>query len=125
MFLRHLFADTVKLEGAKYAAAFSPWCEFDIGTMSGNISIDDWNESGRLELVDSNAKYNAESWQDLYDRVVDLYEEIERSEVENILIVAHSGVYHQLYRYKNNDLDFRKKVPTPQNCEIVVLKDEA
>lgn len=98
--------------------------EFNIGTMSGNISLADWQESGRLELVDNNKKYGAESWQELYDRVVNLYQELEQSEVENILIVAHSGVYHQLYRYKNKDLDFRKKVPTPQNCEVIVLKDE-
>ena len=98
--------------------------EFDIGTMSGNISLDDWKASGRLELVDNNEKYKAESWQELYDRVINLYQELEQSEVENILIVSHSGVYHQLYRYKNNDLDFRKKVPTPQNCEVIILKNE-
>ena len=99
--------------------------EFDIGTMSGSISIEDWNVFGRLELVDNNAKYNAESWQDLYNRVVDLYQELENSHFENILIVAHSGVYHQLYRYKNKTLNFKQEVPTPKNCEIVVLKDEA
>lgn len=99
--------------------------ELDIGTMSGKISLDDWKVSGRLEILENYDKYNAESLQELYDRVINLYQELENSHYENILIVSHSGVYHKLYRYKHNFMDFKQKAPTPKNCEIVVLKDEA
>ena len=98
--------------------------ELDIGTMAGNISIDDWKNFGRIEILDNFRKYNAESMQELYNRVVNFYQEIENSQYENILIVSHSGVYHKVYRYLHNLMDFRVKAPTPKNCEIVVLKNE-
>lgn len=66
-------------------------------------------------------KYNAESFQDLYDRNIDFFKEIENSD-KNILIVSHSGVWKMLYRYVNG-LSIDVKVEPIGNGEVKILKE--
>lgn len=66
-------------------------------------------------------KYNAESEEDLYIRNIDFFKEIEKSD-KTILIVAHRGIYKNLYRYINN-LSLSDKVAVPGNSEVKTLKD--
>ena len=66
-------------------------------------------------------KYNAESEEDLHIRNIDFFKEIEKSD-KTILIVAHRGIYKNLYRYINN-LSLSDKVAVPGNSEVKTLKD--
>ncbi len=66
-------------------------------------------------------KYNAESFQDLYDRNIDFFKEIENSD-KNILIVSHSGVWKMLYRYVHG-LSIDDKVESIGNGEVKILKN--
>ncbi len=82
-----------------------------------------YSEATKEEIEDFTKnphKYNAESFQDLYQRNINFYKDIENSD-KNILIVSHSGVWKMLYRYTHN-LSLDDNVEEIKNCEIKYLK---
>lgn len=67
-------------------------------------------------------KYGAETDEELYQRVISFYKEIENKK-GNILIVSHGGVYKCIYRYINKIPNFNVSIKSLKNCEYVKLKD--
>jgi len=91
--------------------------EFFAGAKQGTIE-ENWDKEHKSEFVMDPEKYGAESHEDFYNRVVEVFKEIQTLN-KNVLIVSHCGVYRNIYRYKNNITDFTKKFYVIRNCEIV------
>lgn len=82
-----------------------------------------YSESTQEEIEDfmkNPHKYQAEDFQDLYNRNVEFFKAIEKSKL-NILIVSHSGVWKMLKRYVLG-LDINDEVENIENCEVKILK---
>ncbi len=90
------------------------------GTAQGKC-MKDWTEEMHQELHNFPERFSAESVESLCGRVEDFFKEIENSN-ENILIVAHGGVYRALYRYLNNIEWFDFQFKGIENATAVKVK---
>lgn len=95
--------------------------EFYAGSRQGE-DFYSWSEEKIKAFRESPESFGAESNIDFFTRVVEFFSEVENDD-RNILIVSHGGVYKNIYRYLHNITDFLQKFPTPENCEVVKLKD--
>ena len=94
--------------------------ELHMGSVQGK-TIDECSAE-ELEVAFENPEKNGgESLKDLCERVVAVYEEVEKLN-KNVLIVAHGAVYRALYRYLNNIEGYALDVDTPPNATIIELK---
>ena len=93
--------------------------EQDAGTATGR-KYSETTEEEIEDFTNNPHKYNAESYQDLYNRNVDFFKEIENS-TKNILLLSHSGVWKMLFRYVRH-LSLDDKVEEIKNCEVKILK---
>lgn len=80
----------------------------------------DITEEMKTDFFNDPHKFNAESEEDLYQRTIQFFKNIENVN-KNILIVAHRGNYKAIYRYLNK-LSSSEKVEGINNCEIKILK---
>ena len=99
----------------EYYAGLKQGCKFD--------SCDRKSKSSVIEAVDNPENFNAETYSQFYNRVIQFFREIEKSK-DNILIVAHGGIYRNIFRYLNNITDCKEKFPMANNCEIIELGKE-
>lgn len=95
--------------------------EQDAGEATGIYEKDVTREMFE-DFLNAPHKYKAESSEELYNRIIDFYKEIENSE-QNILIVAHRGNWRMIHRYINKIEDLNSELADPNNSEIKVLKD--
>ena len=94
--------------------------EIYMGSLQGRFFKDLSEEEQKLAFTKPEY-FGGETHDDLCKRVVSFFKKIEDSS-ENILIVAHGGIYRALYKHLNNldSLEFNLR-PIP-NAEIVLLK---
>ena len=95
--------------------------EFYSGAVQGT-KMKEWSEQMRKDYFDFPEKFGAETWQAFYDRVVSFFKEIQNSH-KTILIVSHSGVYRNIYRYLNNIKDFHFDLDEIKNASIVEIDE--
>lgn len=87
-----------------------------------NQNFNLWPEEKQKEFRIHPEDFGAEPNQDFYERVKSFCESYENCK-ENILIVSHGGVYKNIYRYYNNITDFSINFPTPETCEMILIKE--
>ena len=95
--------------------------EFYAGIRQGE-DFYSWSEDRIKAFKECPESFGAESNIDFFTRVIEFFSEIE-DEDKNILIVSHGGVFKNIYRYLHGITDFMQKFPTPENCEVVKMKD--
>lgn len=93
--------------------------ELFAGSMQG-MCLNTLSTDEKQEYMNNPKKFNAESWQEFYDRVVSFFKEIEHSE-KNILIVSHGGVYRNIYKYLNNIKGFHFELEDIKNSKVIIL----
>lgn len=103
-----IYDDRIK----EYYAGLKQGCKFD--------SCDIGSKSSVIEAIDNPEEFRAETYLQFYNRVIQFFKEIEKSK-ENVLIVAHGGIYRNIYRYFNNITDCKEKFSMVKNCEIIAL----
>ncbi|MBO5394783.1 MAG: histidine phosphatase family protein [Clostridia bacterium] len=96
----------------EYYAGSKQGCKFE--------SFDSKSKSSLIEVMYNPEKYGAEGCVAFYNRSVEFFKEIENAK-ENILLVAHGGIYRNLYRYIHNITDWKGEVPMIKNCEVATL----
>lgn len=95
--------------------------EFYAGRVEGT-KISEWDEETREKFFANPENYGAETWEQFYNRVVSFYKEIENAE-KNILVVAHNGVYRNIYRYINNIDSYHFQIDRLKNSAIVPINN--
>ena len=95
--------------------------EFYAGRVEGT-KISEWDEETREKFFANPENYGAETWEQFYNRVVSFYKEIENTE-KNILVVAHNGVYRNIYRYINNIDSYHFQIDRLKNSAIVPINN--
>lgn len=95
--------------------------EFFAGKRQGTTA-DQWDKETDADFMINPEKYGAESNLSFYTRCVEAYEDIPKD--KNVLIVAHGGVYKNIYRYVNNIKDIKAKVSLPDNCSVIEINSE-
>lgn len=93
--------------------------EFDCGEAQGQY-IKTWEEEKRNLFFASPELFGAESWDAFYNRVVSFLKEIE-SDDKDILIVSHSGVFRNIYRYIYNLKEVHFDLLTIKNASIIKI----
>ncbi len=91
------------------------------GTSQGQC-LSKWSEDEVKELHENPEKFGAESTEELCRRVEEFFKEIENTK-DNVLIVAHGGVYRAIYRYVNQIKCHHFEMAGTKNAEFKKLKD--
>ena len=95
--------------------------EFYAGQKQGTTA-DHWDKETNADFMINPEKYGAESNLSFYTRCVEVYKNIPKH--KNVLIVAHGGVYKNIYRFVNGIKDITAKIPLPSNCAVIEIKPE-
>ena len=90
--------------------------EFNAGQRQGT-TLEEWGEEREKDFMVNPEKYGAESNLEFYTRCAAAYDDIPKD--KNVLIVAHGGVYKNIYRHINGIKDLTAKVSLPGNCSVI------
>ena len=96
--------------------------ELDAGRLQG-LKFKDLTDEDKNNFYVDPSVFGAESYDQLYDRVVSLYKQLEKLD-KDILIVAHGGVYRSIYRYINGINYANADIKPIDNCEYIILNDK-
>ena len=95
--------------------------ELNAGSLQGR-KFKELTDEEKIDYFTDPTVFGAESYDDLYDRVVSVYKEIEAIG-KDILIVSHGGVYRSIVRYIKNIADVHADLPPLENCAVVNLTE--
>ena len=89
--------------------------------------LPDWYEKLKETFNDAELKFEGgESSQEAMNRIVNVVDDVCKSEIENILIVTHGNIMSLLLKNFNNDFDFEcwKNLRNPDVFQLCLTENE-